>query len=433
MKTFNLSLTIALFFFSDQYLIGQKLPDIIPFKEKDLYGFCDSNLNVVIKAQYQWVYPFFEDRAIAVKDNLKGFIDRNGNQILPCAYKYASPFSDGYALVGTSKETAKYIDAKGQIVVNPNTRTPDPVPIDFGQRKNRFGQIKEGRYFYRGNNNTQGYMTVDGDTISSSEFTYPYYSESYSTPDDYDQKFQHFFESRAIVSGMNGQGYIDLNGDLIIDTLYEVGFNFKEGRAKVKLNGKYGFIDKQGHIIGEIKYDQACYFYDGMAQVIINDKCGYINLEGQEIIPLIYDYWQGEHYSIFKNGFVRVRINEKFGILDRSGNLITDVKFDDILPFYNEHAIVILKDKMGLIDEDGNEIIPPIYNRLFRLDQFAFMFEMEPNKREFGIINISGNVISPLGKGRPSQENGFGPGLYKVRTDTHGIYFIDKYGTEYLK
>lgn len=302
-------ITFALLLVDSCAVIAQKLPDLIPFKDQNLYGYCDSNMTVIIEAQYQKAYLFIEDRALVVKNKLYGFIDSKGNQIVPFVYQYANSFSGGYAMVQTTKNEMKYINREGAFISIPEKDELRPNE-NKGYERNPYGPIKEDRYFYRGKNNTEGYMTVDGDTISSTEYTYPFYSECYSTPDNYDQTFRHFYESRAIVSGKGGQGYIDLKGHLVIDTVFDVAFNFKEGRAKVKQNGKYGFIDQQGNKIGEIKYDQACYFYNGMAQVVIDDKCGYINQEGKEIIPLIYDYWQGESYSSFNNGIVRVRINE---------------------------------------------------------------------------------------------------------------------------
>ncbi|MBK9592822.1 MAG: WG repeat-containing protein [Crocinitomicaceae bacterium] len=432
MKKFTIlnQFAIALLLISHSFASAQKLPDLIPLKDKNQYGYCDSNLNVIIKAQYQRAYPFAENRAIVVLNNLYGYIDYKGNQIVPCMYRYAYPFSEGVAIVQTSAGETKYINRNGEFVSNPEENLEQPSE-DMWYRKEAVGPIKEGRYFYRGNNDTEGYMTADGDTISSSEYKYPYYSECYSTSDNYDQTFRHFYESRAIVSGKKGQGYIDLNGHLVIDTVFDVAFNFKEGRAKVKLDGKYGFIDQQGQVIGEIKYDQVCYFYDGMAQVIQNGKCGYINLEGEEIIPLIYDFWQGERYSSFHNGLVRVRINEKFGVLDKNGNAITAVKYDDIWSFDNNCAIVLLNDKMGLIDEKGNEVIHPIYDHLYSLDQYAFIFQMNSNKREYGLINIQGKVLIDAVSNRPVEEPT--PGLYRIISSSRDYYFIDKYGTKYVK
>jgi len=428
-----LALTLTLLFADCSVAIAQKLPDLIPFKDQDLYGYCDSNMQVIIKAQYRIARPFFEDRAHVEKDDLNGFIDSKGNQVIPMIYLHAESFSNGSAKVMTAAREWKYINRKGEFISKPEEKSDSPM-VDMGRTRSSegpMGPIKEDRYFFRGKNNTEGYMTVDGDTISSSEYTYPYYSESYSTSDNYDQTFRHFYESRAIVSGKKGQGYIDLNGKLVIDTVFDVAFNFKEGRAKVKLNGKYGFIDKQGKIIGEIKYDQASYFYNGMAQVVVGETCGYINLEGEEIIPLIYDFWQGENYTSFHEGLVRVRINEKFGLLDKQGKVIAPVKYDDIQPFSNQRAFIRFNDKIGVIDEKGNEVIQPNYERLNWLDQFTFIYQINREERIYGLINLQGTLLIDAVDNRPTE--GPSPGLYTIRSSADGYYFIDKYGTKYLK
>ncbi|MFK7786335.1 MAG: WG repeat-containing protein [Crocinitomicaceae bacterium] len=437
MKIFGNHLFIISLLFCSFQIHAQKLPDLIPFKQGELYGYCDSNLNVVVKAKYEMAHPFVEDRARVKRNHLRGFIDLNGKEIIPCIHKFATSFLDGYALVGNSQREADYIDKNGQVTSKINYFRDGYPPASGSGRKveyqNKVGPIKDEIYFYRNQNYQQGYVRIGGDTISGSEFKYPYYAESYSTSDDYDQHFQHFYEGRAVVSGTNGQGHINTIGRLVVDTLYDAAFNFKEGRAKVKLNGKYGFVDKEGNVIGEIKYDQACYFYDGMAQVIIGEKCGYINLKGEEIIPLNYDYWQGERYSSFKEGLVRVRINEKFGILNRKGKVIAEVKYDDINPLFNEFMRVKLNDRFGLIDDQGKEIIPPVYGYLRWLDQCALIFEAEPDSRRYGLINTQGKVVLSKQVNRPLKVDGSGPGIYHIQNGGQGIYFIDKYGTKYIK
>lgn len=418
-------------------LNAQQLPDLIPFKQGDLFGYCDSNLNVVVKAKYNVAHPFVEDRALVERNRLKGFIDLSGKEVVPCVHEYAIPFSDGHALVGKSKREANYIDKNGQVTSKINHFGDRYAPVDIPRGReeypNKVGPIKDGIYFYRNRNYKEGYVKVDGDTISGSEFKYPYYAESYSTSDDYDRRFQHFYEGRAVVRGTNGHGHIDTFGRLVVDTLYEAAFNFKEGRAKVKLKGKYGFVDQQGKVIGEIKYDQVCYFYDGMAQVIIGEKCGYLNPEGEEVIPLSYDYWQGERYSSFKNGLVRVRINEKFGILDRKGKVIAEVKYDNIDPLFNGYMMVRLNDRLGLIDDQGTEIIPPIYAALRWLDECALICETEPNSKQYGLITAQGKLLLSEQMNRPQKVRGSSPGIYQIRDRDHSLYFIDKYGTKYLK
>lgn len=501
-KSIHLVLFFGIVIFNSN-VFAQKLPDLIPFRSGKLMGFCDSNLNVVLKPNYRIVQPFVEGMAIVTNDNLSGYIAEDGREVVPCKYKFATSFFMGHAKVGESRDDYHFINKKGERVPGPlawerlkrnaekyhlnylrfekdglkgvidkngkviipvqkikiEEITPEGIIVyyekdykysivnakgDILTRKHsHIDNIKEERFYFQGYGSS-GYLSIHGDTIISSGFAFPHYSESQSTTDDYDERFRNFYEGRAIVRSDKKYGYIDLNGDLVIDTLYDYTFNFKEGRAKVKLNGKYGFIDKNGNIIADIKYDQACYFYEGRAQVVLGDKCTYLDLNGEEVLPFKYDYWQTEQFSSFENGFARVRINEKFGMINWNGDSITELKYDNIWPFIYGRAIVRLDGKFGVIDTLGNEIIPIIYKGISRLDQFVFRITNESYHRQNGLISRDGKIILPVENDRPNIEIGPMPGFYIISrgasfdhfsdnpTPRHYYYLVDKYGTKYL-
>ncbi|MFG5100292.1 WG repeat-containing protein [Campylobacter lari] len=50
-------------------------------------------------------------------------------------------------------------------------------------------------------------------------------------------------------------GFIDKQGNLVIEAKYNYVDDFSEGLAMVELNEKYGFIDKQGNLVIETEYD----------------------------------------------------------------------------------------------------------------------------------------------------------------------------------
>ncbi|HEF3474383.1 TPA: WG repeat-containing protein, partial [Campylobacter coli] len=59
---------------------------------------------------------------------------------------------------------------------------------------------------------------------------------------------------------LNGKwGFIDKNGEFVIEPKFDGVGNFSEGLARVELNGKYGFIDKSGKIVIEPKFDDIGY------------------------------------------------------------------------------------------------------------------------------------------------------------------------------
>lgn len=60
-------------------------------------------------------------------------------------------------------------------------------------------------------------------------------------------------------------------------------------------NGKYGYINSNGEWMINAKYDWCDYYYDGKAIVKEKGKFGFINAKGELIIPAIYD--TAKHYS----------------------------------------------------------------------------------------------------------------------------------------
>lgn len=71
--------------------------------------------------------------------------------------------------------------------------------------------------------------------------------------------------------------YLDSDGNQIGET-YETGYPFYEGYAAVKKDGKWGYIDKQGNVVVDFIFDKATSISDGKAWVIYNGKTGRLNI-----------------------------------------------------------------------------------------------------------------------------------------------------------
>ncbi len=125
-------------------------------------------------------------------------------------------------------------------------------------------------------------------------------------------------------------GFINKTGKVIIPIKYNDINSFSEGMAKAgmdngKTGNKYGYIDKMGKVIIPMKYDKAFDFHEGLAEVEIGNnetgfKCGFINKTGKIIIPVIYTL----HNEDFKNGKIKVSLNERTFYIDKNGNEVTE-------------------------------------------------------------------------------------------------------------
>ncbi|EOZ2107593.1 WG repeat-containing protein, partial [Campylobacter coli] len=64
----------------------------------------------------------------------------------------------------------------------------------------------------------------------------------------------------------------------------------------------------------------------------------------------------------FSEGLVAVKLNGKWGFIDKSGKIVIESKFDSGGHFSEGLAGVKLNGKYGLIDKSGKIVIEPIFD-----------------------------------------------------------------------
>lgn len=201
-----------------------------------------------------------------------------------------------------------------------------------------------------------------------------------------------FQEGLACAEQDGKYGFIDQNGDAAIPFTYDWAGSFSDGRAYFEIGDRYGYLDRSGSEIVVLDCDSASSFQEGMAYISVDGKYGFINTDGEIVIPLVYD-----DVSYFESGMAKVRTGSKFGIIDTTGKKIIPIIYDmveirtgfintrsdQINRCYNINGQLLLENyewvnsdineynrflkyqsngKRGLIDRQGNIIIPPEYD-----------------------------------------------------------------------
>lgn len=104
-----------------------------------------------------------------------------------------------------------------------------------------------------------------------------------------------------------------IDGTKISQTSYEdCCCSWGAGPIAVKKNGKWGFIDPNGETVIDYKYDGARSFANGMAAVAQGDLWGMINNEEKMVVPTKYL----TVYEITNNGAVPVETEEGWTLLE---------------------------------------------------------------------------------------------------------------------
>ncbi len=143
--------------------------------------------------------------------------------------------------------------------------------------------------------------------------------------------------------------------------------------------------------------------YEGVYEEV--EKFGVVSKYGKVIIPIEYDL-----VLPFKDDKYYLKKDDKVGLADSKGNIIMDFKYDD-MPFVvtniffslfsldindilgGELTVVSLGEKMGLIDDDGKEVYPPIYDVSLPLNKEVVL--LEKDDKTF-LYDTKGNMIKEV-------------------------------------
>ena len=235
------------------------------FKLNDLYGLMDAKGNVIVPNKYYSIGKFEDNLAmtfIKTGENeygenlyLYGCIDNQGNEILPPDYEYMGKRSEEKIVVMKNKIWGLF-DARN-------------LQLNLILNISYLGIYKEGLCRF----NTRG---------------------------DFDKT------TKKIVGG--SWGYMDCNGNIIIEAQYEESKKFSEGLAAIKKDGKWGFINTEGEIVVPCKYDSVDFnFIEGRGGLIKNNEIFVFDNTGNHIDTYIrtkehnYDSYSHDDFNVYDN------------------------------------------------------------------------------------------------------------------------------------
>jgi len=197
-------------------------------------------------------------------------------------------------------------------------------------------------------------------------------------PPTFDFAWQ-FSEGRASAWQNGRAGFIDRNGKFVISPRFEYAKAFHEGLAEVQLGGLWGFVSTDGRMAIQPQFEETRWFSQGLAPVRIDGRWGYVDKSGVLVIPAQY-----RQASLFENGRAFVHLDKewfainrngeptsrdpddlipeersgKWGFVTPDGKVAVDFKFDGFQPFSEGLAAVQVGERWGFIDRRGQLVIP---------------------------------------------------------------------------
>ena len=196
----------------------------------------------------------------------------------------------------------------------------------------------------------------------------------------------------------NKDGYLYINIDKQNNRKYQFHFESEQFMDETDENIPAPVLDNIGATPGlrsfyqknvltsdflKLLYDDVGDFYEGLAWVKMNGKWGLIDKSGREVIPCKYDY-----AMVFSEGLAQVKMNGKWGYIDKSGREVIPCKYNDVGNFSEGLAMVQMNGKYGYIDKSGREVIPCKYDDVWNFSEGLAMVQMNG---KYGYIDKEGN------------------------------------------
>ena len=231
-------------------------------------------------------------------------------------------------------------------------------------------------------------------------------------------------EDRYLYKDENTQlvGLMDEEGNIISPAEFSHIEYFRGGISPaIKSEGKYGAIDKQGKTVLPFKYDYLSYDqeYD---QYLYGEgeKYGFLNGKGEVLVPAKYDM-----VNHMIEGYGVVYLNEKSGIIDRTGKLVVPITHEAILETNGRNFVTSEGDQYVLYAINGNKMITKGYD-LISLSVDSKLILVQKDEK-YGYIDETGKVVIPL---KYTSATAFNEGVAIVmeNDDAESVYYINEKG-----
>ncbi len=184
-------------------------------------------------------------------------------------------------------------------------------------------------------------------------------------------------------------GLVDVNGILIAEPRFDNISILKQDYFLTKKDELFGLMMKDGMEVIEPKATEINIFNENLFFYKSEKKWGAVDRSGTPVLATIY-----QRFSKISDDFLKLVADQKTYLFSLKNNqVITGGQFNAYYPLTNRYVICKQMRKLGLIDDEGNMILPVNFNEIQTYSENFFRVNL--NGR-WGIVDIENQVIIPF-------------------------------------
>lgn len=235
---------------------------VAPVEVNKKWGYINTSGKIIIAPKYDYVTAFNDDIATAKVGKQWYIINKQGAETavnIP-NLKNLRDFVNGYAIFDNMDKKFGYINAKGEVVIEPTFTS--------------VGDFYNGMAWAKNDQKMSGYINTKGEWVIE---------PTYNVARNFDAG-----SGMAMVKQTDQWFYITKDGQAVKPG-YDKIDDFKNGIAMARKGELTGFIDKTGKWLITPQYEGARDFENGYAAAKSNGKWGIINTKGEWVIQPKHD------------------------------------------------------------------------------------------------------------------------------------------------
>lgn len=212
-------------------------------------------------------------------------------------------------------------------------------------------------------------------------------------------------------------GLVSGKGKIILSMEYDYISSLQEDSIYIfRKEGQYGIITRSGKtLVGlENNFQELHPMSEGYLGVKINNKFGFVDMNGDLRVANRY-----EGVGSYNNGMAPIKLNGKWGYIDKIERLKVQPYYDKASDFSDGMAIVMQNGQYGLVNRKGGQELDIVYDSLLKTPSKRFI--AYKNGRA-GLVSETGRLlISPKYDHITDLENGY---VIIKRNDKYGLATI---------
>lgn len=183
-------------------------------------------------------------------------------------------------------------------------------------------------------------------------------------------------------------GYLDTNGLVTLRPQYGQVLEHHDGVMSVKESGRWRHVSSTGTPLYENSYENIQPFQHGILPVKQNNEWMILKKDGTRF-PGVFDRVETAGVNT-----VWVKVDGYYRLLNSMGKVLSKKKYSNVSLTANGNSIVQVNGKYGYINSRGKFILKPQFDQFEAFNEDGYAVVMQD--RRFGLIDLDGNTVIPL-------------------------------------